>query len=214
MFSKKSRGAKVGRPRQNARNGGEMMLFKPPSLRNYELRLKQRFRFTAVAAVTNSNVSWTDLTDTILVATTAVAGIKLFQFVKVHEVEIWDDAAIGGNATLGLEFTNTDANQADERQVFSDTSLGIYPAHLRARPKKDSLASKWHGVSANNAFALTVTAGAIIDVVLSLRNQGAVGTAVQNALVGGVVGGVYYRGLDGLAIGGTNFPPPTGTLTI
>lgn len=187
-----------------------MVMFKKPPPLIYDVRMRQLFRFTSVAGATRASISYTDLTDLICVCTTAVTAVKLFQFVRLIYVEVWDDAVAGSNASVSVTFDETDANQASERKTYTDTSIGIEVAHVKCKPPKNSLTANWHGVSGNNCFELTVSQGAIIDVMLELRNQGGVGTACQSATIAGVVGGVYYRGLDGAALAGTNYLPPDG----
>jgi hypothetical protein len=212
MLKARRKVTKVNGPRQNRNT--EMVLYRRPPMIDLELKQNVRLRFTSVAAVIRNSVSWADLTDLFVVAQTAVLGSKLFNFVKIKYVEIWDDDVIGSTATVSITFDNTEGNQADPRKVYSDTSMGVEPAHVLARPNKDSLASKWHLSNANNAFEITVTAGAIIDVGLSFRNQSGTAVAVQNALVGATPGAIYYRGLDGLAVATTNFLPPQGIVRI
>lgn len=214
MLPRKRKGTKVGRPRQNGRNGQGMVLYRRPPMIDLELKYSTRLRFTSTAAVTRASVSWADLTDLFVVAQTAVLGSKLFNFVKIRFVEIWDDDVIGTAATVAVTFDNTEGNQADPRHVISDTSMGVEPAHVLAIPNKNSLSSKWHLSNANNAFELTLTAGAIIDVGLSFRNQSGTAVAVQNALVGATIGSILYRGLDGLPIATSVFPPPPGVVRI
>lgn len=209
MLPKRRNGKKVKQPRQNAL----MVLRKPPPL-IYDVRMKQLFRFTSVAGCTRTSISWTDLTDLICVATSAVTAVKLFQFVRLKYVEVWDDAVAGSNASVSVTFDETDTNQASERKTYTDTSIGIEVAHVKCFPARDSLTSNWHGVSGNNAFELTLSQGAIIDVMLELRNQGNSAIACQSAVVAATLGATYYRGLDGLAIATTNFLPPDGPVRI
>jgi len=200
------------------KNNGVVMYRNPPQLQDYGMTHNKTFRFTSTAATpaTGTLISYTDLSDFILVASGAVLGHKIFPFVKLRYVEIWDDAPIGTSATITCSLTNTDGNQADPPQTKTDTSMGIHPAHLKIVPKKDSLASKWHGVSGNNCFIIICSAGAIIDVGLSMRQQADVLAVInaQNALVGANIGQIYFRGMDGNAIAGTNFPPPAGISAI
>jgi hypothetical protein len=47
---------------------------------------------------------------------------------------------------------------------------------------------------------------------VSFRNIPGIANAATNASVGATIGTVFYRGLDGLAIASTNFPPPPGII--
>lgn len=214
LTKKNNKRTKYGR-RLNGRRNQEMVMYdKPPPIPAYNMKEFFRFRFTSVASALRTQISFHDLTDLLLMPVTAVLGYKIFTVVKIKFVEVWDDDVAGGNASVAVSFSNTDANQVDDPQTFEDISLGIYPAHVLAKPKKDSLSSKWHGDSGNNAFAISCSAGAIIDVGLSLRQLPGTALAASNALVGATVGLICFRGLDGVAVATTNFLPPVGTYRI
>jgi hypothetical protein len=178
----------------------------PPAISNYDLTHSQVLRFTATAAASATAIAFNDLLDSIAVATTATAGFQLFDTVKVRMIEVWACAALGTPTTITVEFPNTEGDS----RLHTDTSLGVSPAYLRAIPSSRSTSGFWHLSGAGTAFAVTVPAGAIIDVHLSFRGSGGFSTALQVVQVGATVGSVFWRGLDGIAIATTNFPPPAG----
>jgi len=178
----------------------------PPQINGYEITHSKRLRFTATAA-SSTAITFADLLDTILVATTAVAGFDLFDIVRIVQVEVWGQAALGTPSSVSVVFTTA----TGDRSIHTDTSLGVKPAHVSARPSDKSLASFWQVFGAGAAFQLQCPAGSVIDVSLEYRTAETFAPqAAQNALVTATAGDVYYRGLDGLAIAGTNFPPILG----
>jgi hypothetical protein len=182
----------------------------PPQIGSYEIAHGTRLRFTATAAVTNQPITFANLLDTVLIATSGTAAVDLFDVVKVRRISIWAQAALGTPTTVQLVY----ATSTGDRAIHTDTSLGVKPAYVSARPAAKSLASFYSVSSTNTVFLVTVPAGSVIDVELSLRTSLGTPVSAANALVGAQLGELYYRGLDGLAIAGTNFPPPVGLTTV
>jgi len=182
----------------------------PPQIQTYQVSHSARMRFTATAAAASTVITFQNLLDAILVATTAIAGHDLFDLVKVRCLEVWSQAALGTPSTATVAFETASGDLA----IHSDTSLGIKPAYVIAVPSKKSLASFWTGTAGGTCFLITCPAGSVIDVHLSYRTSNFAPALTQNALVGAVIAEIYWRGLDGLAAAGTNFPPPAGILTI
>jgi hypothetical protein len=182
----------------------------PPQINGYEITHEKRLRFTVTAAVAAQVITYQNLLDLVLVATTAVAGFDLFDLVKVKAVEVWSAAALGTPTSCSVSFVTATV----DRSVHTDTSLGVKPAHVSAVPNSQSLASFWQASAAGNAFVIQAPAGSIVDCTLCFRTASATPTAAQNALVAATPGEVYFRGLDGLAAAGTNFPSIPGVPNI
>jgi hypothetical protein len=195
---------KVGNRKAGSRNSnkGERSLTHPPQLNLYQLVWNKVLRFTSTAAATGTQITFQGICNTILFASTATAPYQVFDFCKINRVSVWGQAALGTPSTVQVVFNGTtiigDAN------VHSDTSLGVLPACVHARP--GAAVAALFQVN-GNAFQLTCPAGSIIDVEVTLRDSLGLATAASNASVGATVGGVFYRGLDGLAAASTNFPP-------
>lgn len=206
--------AKVRGPRQNLkkRNGpaGNSSATGPREIRAYEIRHGTRLRFHTSAAIAG-NITWQNLLDTILMVTTSTTASDLFYAVKLRKVSVWTVPVIGQTSDITVIFDATDVGFVGDRQVHTDTSMGIRPAFVSCSPTRDSLASKWQLSSNKTAFYLDCAAGSVVDIDLSFRAD-ALGASVpaQNAVVSGVVGTVAYRGLDGLASASTKFEPPGG----
>jgi len=183
------------------------MLSHPPQLNGIELRHSRTIRFRATAAAQTA-ITFQNLLDTILVATTATAGTDLFQAVRIRRVRAWAVPALGTSASISVEFSGVTAGIVGDQAIHTDTSMGIQPAHVDARPTARSLAADFQLSSSANAFLIMCPAGTVVDVELDYRSQYLFANAAcQNALVAATAGVQYLRGLDGLAIATSNFVP-------
>jgi len=184
----------------------DQIIAHPPQLPSYGITrdVRMRFQATAAGAIT---VTFQNLLDTVLVALTAILGVDLFESVRVNSVELWGIAALGTPTTVILVYNGTVLGAQGDQKTHTDTSMGIEPAHVKARPDRLTQAGQFQASSANSAFFIDVSAGAVIDVSMTFRQpvQGQ-SVAPQNALVGATPGAVYYRGLDGKTVALTNFP--------
>jgi hypothetical protein len=167
-------------------------------------------RFTVTAATAGQVITFQNLLDLVLMATTAVAGFDLFDVVKLVQVEVWGQAALGTPNSASITFVTA----TGDRSVHTDTSLGVKPSYVKAVPSESSLASFWQVSAGGACFVVQCPAGSVVDVSLRFKTASATPTAAQNALVGATAGELYFRGLDGLALAGTNFPPILGVSSI
>jgi hypothetical protein len=178
----------------------------PPQIDRYEVTHKCRMRFTVLATTAGTNITFQNMLDMILIATSAVAGVDLFDLVRIRSVECWGQAALGTPNTISINFNSTTGDQS----LHTDTSLGVKPAHVLAIPSNKSLASFWQPSAGGNAFRIACVAGSVLDISLSFKTSSNAPTAPSSALVGATTGELYFRGADGLATATTNFPPITG----
>jgi len=185
-----------------------MSISHPPQLSSTVIRHSATLRFRATAAATTS-ITFQNLLDTYLTAASAVAGYDMFETVKVRRVRVWGMPAVGGTGSVSVEFSGVTAGLVGDQLLHTDTSMGVQPAHVDARPSAKSLASDYQVSSAAAAFRISVLAGSVVDVELSFRSTtpSAAGVAAQNALVGATIGSQYLRGLDGLATATSNYVP-------
>jgi len=181
----------------------------PPQIDSYNITHNIRLRYTVTAAAA-TNISYANILDSILIATSAVAGFDLFDVVKIKSLEVWSQAALGTPSTITVTYITA----TGDRNIHTDTSLGVKPAYIKAIPSRRSLASFWNASAAGGVFSITCPAGSIVDCNFVFRTTNALAVAAANALVGATIGELYYRGLDGLAAAGTNFPPIAGVATI
>lgn len=211
MQPTRSKSIRASRKRNGGRRRAPVMTtplqVHPPQINDYEISHKKRLRYTCIAGQTNFAVTYADLLDTILFASTAILGYDVFDIVKVKGIMVWSQSAIGTPSTVQVEF----ATATGDRSVHTDTSLGVSPAFVHARPSAKSLASFFQVSAAGTCFLITCPTGSIVDVILEYRTSSTIApVAAQNALVGATIGQVYFRGLDGLNAATTAFLPPNG----
>lgn len=197
---------------RNSKNTKRRGSTHPPELSDYTVRQFRTLRFTAVAACDETAISFTDILNTIGVASSATVGYNLYDFVKIVRVRAWGIAALGTPSTVSICFSNdVNSGYIGDGRIHSDTSLGFSPAYVNAKPDPKSFSAIYQTVGAEyTAFTVTCPAGSIIDLDVHFRDQSGQGTAATNALVGATVGALYYRGLDAIAIATSNLVPPSG----
>lgn len=173
-----------------------------------QLTHRQKFRFQCTTAGTQG-VTFADLLDMYLVATSATAVYDVFDAVRLHSVEIWSaPVSFGAPLSISLEFNGgTAAGIVGDARAFSDTSMSSEPAHLHCKPGARTSNGMWNESSANIAWTMTLPVNAIIDVDCSFRNLVSAPQLAQVVAVGATTGQFYYRGLDGVATATTKFPP-------
>jgi hypothetical protein len=189
------------------------MISHPPQLGNYLIKHSVRLRFIASAAFSTA-ITFANLLDSILIATGATVGSDLFHRVRVRGVEMWSIAALGTQSSVSCQFVGATSPSFGDGKYHTDTSMGIEPAHVLARPDRLSLADLWQVSGTQTAFLIEGDAGCVIDVLLSFQQLNNVNVAVTNALVGATPGLLYWRGLDGIAKATSNFIPPSNLETI
>jgi hypothetical protein len=183
------------------------MIPHPPPIQSFGITHSTKLRFIATAAFAQTTVTFQNLMDLINIALTTVTAAQLFFRTRVRKVEMWANPALRTAVSVQCEFLGSVVGDQGDTKIHTDTSMGIEPAHVVARPAARSGLALFNGSSAQSAFVLTGPAGTVIDVELTYRGAPGMFTATQNAPVGAVAGAWYYRGLDGLAIGATNFVP-------
>jgi len=208
MQRSNNKGRSRNQRRKRIGDMGNAGVFRHPPMIRPQIQHNQRMRFTCTGAVANFAITYVDLLDTILISTTAILGYDLFDQVKVNFVEMWAAPAQGAAPQqLAIEWAGENLGAVGDGRVISDTSMGVEPAHIRTSPSKRSQASQWQISNGAVAFRLTTPVAAVIDVDLTFRTiQNLAPQTAQAALVGATVGELYYRGLDGAAVAGTNFP--------
>jgi hypothetical protein len=204
---KSSRGARRGpRRQQQATNVlNQAVISHPPPIQEYAVRHGTRLRFVLTAGFSGS-ITYQNLLDTMLMAATTILGYDIFQFVKVRAVEAWASPLLGSAVTVAVAFDGQAAGFVGDMRYHTDTSMGVQPAHIKARPSPNSQASQFQVASAQNAFYLDAPQGSVVDVELTfVQSSTAQAVAAQNALVAATAGAPYWRGLDGLAVATTKF---------
>lgn len=170
----------------------------PPAIGNQLITVNKVMRFTSNAAF-DASITYSDLLDTWLVASTATVGHQLFTAVKVNSVKVWGMPIIGSSSTVAVTFGSLTTGFVGDRSVHTDTSMGVQPAHVNARPKAKSLASMFQVAGNVVAFTLTCPSGSVIDVDVTFKSTLAYAVTAQAALSSATAGYQYFRGLDGEA---------------
>jgi hypothetical protein len=169
-----------------------------------------RFQCNTAGTLT---VSFTDLLDCLLVATTATQVFQQYDFVRVRSVEVWcASTTLGVPITVGVQFNGGSSNGlVGDGRMVSDTVMGSEPAHVRLRPDRRSQAGMWNTNNAtSSAFTVVTPTNALIDVECDYMNVISAPTLAQNVAVGATIGQFYYRGLDAVAFATTKYSPITG----
>lgn len=198
---------KKWRPPTNVRTYAQAVIPRPPPIPNSTITHNVRMRFAANAQA-NLSISWKNLLDTWLVATTATAGYELFDSVRIRKIEMWGYSS-AGPVTCTITFPGAVLGAQGDSTTHTDTSMGIEPAYVLARPGKRSIASMYQNSTTNTAFDIYCPSGAVVDLSLSFRCSmaGYAPVAATNALVAAQAGNVYVRGFDGVAAATSKFVP-------
>jgi hypothetical protein len=180
---------------------------RPMAVPNIGLTHSVKVRYASTAA-TQLAISWKNLLDSWVVSTAATTGFQLFDSVRIRAIEVWAYSS-AGPVTATVIFPGAVLGAQGDSSTHTDTSMGIEPAYVRARPSKRSQASMFQSSSTNSAFDIFVPSGAIIDIDATFRCSmaGYAPTALTNALVAAIPGNVYIRGFDGAAAATTKFLP-------
>jgi hypothetical protein len=178
----------------------------PPQLPSYGITRSVRMRFLSTTSLAG-HITYQNLLDTVIVASGATTGSDLFEAVRVEAVEVWAQAAIGTPVTTTVIFDGATIGAYGDQKTHTDTSMGVEPAHVKARPDPLTQAGQFQVSAADNAFYIAAPTGSVIDVSLTFRQPvTGVNVPAQNALVAAVAGTLYFRGLDGKSIATTNLP--------
>jgi hypothetical protein len=176
----------------------------PPPLQDLGLKRDVRIRFVTNSAFSGS-ITYQNLLDIFNVAASAITAFDLFTAVKIRSVEIWANGLTNSAVTATVTF-DAGVGIPGDTKVHTDSSMGIEPAHVLARPARMSLPALFQSSSNAVAFQLTVPVGAVVDLSLSLRNPlTASAVATQAAPAGALAGATYVRGMDGLPVATSKF---------
>ena len=163
-----------------------------------------------VGTASTSTVTWAMIMDTVVFATTTTTLYDLFYSVRLHSVELWLPPAQAGIATSAQASIAFDSpTQGDQRLWVC--YAGPNGGYLKAKPSAHSLNGlTWQNSSAVGAFTVNnLPVGALVQLNVTFRTRMGPGSAIAAAQAGSglQVGVVYFRGMDGLAISSTKFPP-------
>ncbi len=185
----------------------QAMISHPPTITDFGIVHSVTVRFVTNAALSQKNITYQNILDTWLMNVTAVASYDVFEAVRIRKVEMWACPVSSSAQTVELTWVGNAAGLYGTNRQLSDTSVGIQPAHIRARPGAMSPQSLWQQSANDVAFQLTCPSNTIIDLSCTFRQRIGAQVAAQNASVGATVGVIVNRGLDGVAAAATQIPP-------
>lgn len=183
----------------------------PSGLRVYSLpQSALNLRFTCTTATT-STVTWANILDTVIMATTATQAADVFYAVRLHSVEIWLPASGAGVSTNNQCSLAFDSPTQGDQRLWVCSSFGGTGGYVKAVPSKKSLNGlTWQDSSSVGGFTLNnCPVGAVLQLNVTMRSRLGQGSAQIAAQAGSgmSVGTIYLRGLDGLAAASTKFSP-------
>jgi hypothetical protein len=163
-----------------------------------------RFRFVCNGSAYSGTLTFEDFADLMCVATSATTAKRLWDAVRVREVEVWAANSAGDSSnTVEIEYLQT-LNVGGPGFTFSDTAMGLQNvAHICTRPPKLSRTDFWlsnsTGASGNDVdlIRLAVPKGGVVDVTLDFAfydNDAPIN--VTGAIAGATTGKIYCRPLD------------------
>jgi hypothetical protein len=210
-MSNRKKGMRKGGPlrqkTQKPRN--RSMISHPPQINNYLMEHKTKLRFLATSAIT-TGISYQNLLDTIGIATSATSLSDLFHQVKIRKIEVWSIAQLGTPTSVSIQYNNGgQTGLYGDSKFHTDTSMGIEPAYVSAKPLTNSFPDLYQVSNTAIAFTLECAAGSVIDVSLTFRQRNLASVTAGNAGVGLTAGTLYFRGLDGLAASASDLLPPS-----
>jgi len=177
------------------------------------IRRTQRFQATANLAINGQAITFQNLGDTLLFASTTSTGWQLAHSLLLRRIRIWGAMSSSLQpVTVSVEFalqSTTGVNSDSLR--FTDSSVGAtYPAYIDVRPPKQSAAAMWH-YSSEQATLMTIycPVNSLVDVEYEFKLHDDAGAQQVNTTLAaaGTVGALLSRGLDGNTSAATNLIP-------
>ena len=162
------------------------------------------------STATTSTITWANILDTVIMATTSTQAADVFYSVRLHSLEIWLPPPVGGVATnvdCGIAFDSP--TQGDQKLWI--VSAGTLGGYQKCVPSKRSLNGlTWQDSSSVGGFTFNnCPVGATFRLNVTFRSRMGPGSATIAAQAGSGMtpGTMYFRGLDGLAAASTKFYP-------
>jgi hypothetical protein len=176
-------------------------MLEPPPFRP-TMSLSHKFRFTNGANAGTYAISRKNVLNLLLTATSAVTTVRTFSAARLKYVEVWSNPTALGTAPPAVAIEWFGENSPST--VISDTSMGVRPAHVRAKPPPNS-SNKWWSMSGfsetDTLFELSLSANCVIDVVMDVRLVEMESPVAGDIPAGAGLGQVYGDYLDGIASG-------------
>jgi hypothetical protein len=180
----------------------------PRELKNFELHQTARLRFQNATNATATAITWQNLLDTWVFASTATIGYQLFDFVRIIKIEMWAITNSTLVTTLGVDFGDAVTGVQGDGGSYQSCSVGsAIPAYLKCRPNPNSQAAQFQTTKVDTAFHIRTNGAVgstIVELTLEFKNSTVLNPSfATNALVAATAGDIYFRGMDGKAIAAT-----------
>jgi hypothetical protein len=119
-------------------------------------------RYQSTSAATQEAITQQDISETLVVATSAVLTTRIFSSTRIRKIEMWSAPAQGSASS----YLSVVGDQADPQNRVADTSMGVTPAHVVWRPTANSVADLWYQNQATSQVLCLITcpADTIIDM--------------------------------------------------
>ena len=156
-------------------------------------------------AVFTGSISWQNLLDTVVMATSTTTVCDVFYSARLKSVEIWSPPTVAGVVAGWPSLAFDSPSQGDQRVV--QIPSGPNGGYVKCKPSNHSINGwTWQDSSALNAFTLdNMAVGTVLRVKLVMRSRMVSVQPAASAASGAVTGSIYLRGLDGLAAASCKF---------
>ena len=151
-----------------------------------------------VNATTTQTISWRQLLDTVLMATSSTVGADMFYSARLHYIDVWTPPST--YVQLGAPSIAFDSPSQGDQKVYN-IPVGPQGGYCRCKPSLTTLNGlTWQSSSSVTCFTLnSFSVGTYLRLSVTFRARQGSAVAAQNALSGAVAGALYLRGLDGQA---------------
>ena len=156
-------------------------------------------------AVFTGSISWANLLDSIVMATSSTTVVDVFCSARLKSVEIWCPPTVAG-VVAGWPALAFDSPSQGDQRVFQIPS-GPQGGYAKCKPSNHSINGfTWQDSSSLTAFTLdNLSVGMVIRVKLVMRTRYLNVQPATAAASGATTGFTYLRGLDGLATASSKF---------
>jgi hypothetical protein len=195
--------------------GGRRSSLQPPPF-TPTLALSHKFRFVSGGNSGTFGITRKNLLNLVVMANSTTTTVRLFEAIRLKNVEIWGNPSALGSAPVTLQLEWLGENSPST--VVSDTSMGVRPAHVSSSPPPSS-SNRWWSISGTSEsdvlFNMTVPTDCVIDVTTELRFVEQEAPTAGEAAVAATSGQVYGDYLDGIVTGvGSSSLAPVGYVVL
>jgi len=165
---------------------------------NYIQRFVNNGDSVSKRAITNI-----DLFELKFMATSATAGYRIFNAVKLNSLDVWSaNISVPGTNTIEVELLTNNQYSGAPSKIYSDSAIGISDiAHVHVKPAKASFVGSWLPLPVSGSpitlMYLTIPRYSAIDINLTVDLIDEESPQIiNNAIAGATLGTLYTRPLD------------------